>query len=424
MKLPHPTFTLAPHRALRTALIVTAAILLTPATTLAFTAEQFQAVNDDTIYYMPNETNLGCASSSGGGDTLAGHTLPAAHGGSGNEDPVDKTGHLTTNGDPVAYPAAAKLGQNYQDYYIAMRWRTNKWNWDGHTVPGPEDRAFYAANPRVLVTNPRTHRSIIAVVMESGPAPWTGADSGPGTPKQGWVNPQDGTPDTYKGRVSGFPPVAKQSLQYTQRMADGSGDDLTYSWAADQKAPPGPTNVVGGGDAGDVTEAGSCAGTVASGDFFHSTKGMPCPTDAGITDAGDADGYHNGQLIPIHLCKVNSTTVNVLIAKQLLDLYNLAKSQGHNLSGGGFRTMQDQINTRRANGCPDIYNSPNTACHPPTAKPGYSNHQMGLAVDFTQNGALIDGHGNSGFVWMSQNAAKFGLKNYPAEPWHWSVDGN
>jgi hypothetical protein len=49
------------------------------------------------------------------------------------------------------------------------------------------------------------------------------------------------------------------------------------------------------------------------------------------------------------------------------------------------------------------------------AKPGFSNHQGGIAVDIeTANGT------NPAFVWLNNNAFRFGFKRTVAsEPWHW-----
>ncbi|HSE29108.1 MAG TPA: M23 family metallopeptidase [Candidatus Saccharimonadales bacterium] len=178
---------------------------------------------------------------------LEGFKLPATKGYMGNEDPVDENGNLTTTGEGMAYGKFAKLGQNYRDFYITMRWTTHEWFWDGSArVADQAQIAWLNEAPRkVLVTNPRSNRSIIAVVMESGPAPWTGVDTERNNdPKQGWQQPQLGTPAEYGGRVSGFPPVAVEALLAQQRTGgQTNGDELLYSWAPDQNAEPGPTDL-------------------------------------------------------------------------------------------------------------------------------------------------------------------------------------
>ncbi|MCY4665836.1 MAG: M15 family metallopeptidase, partial [Acidimicrobiaceae bacterium] len=66
---------------------------------------------------------------------------------------------------------------------------------------------------------------------------------------------------------------------------------------------------------------------------------------------------------------------------------------------------------------------PSSQCRPPTARPGRSNHEKGLAIDFTNNGRLITSRNTSVFQALSRIAPEYGFKNLPSEPWHWSVDG-
>lgn len=171
--------------------------------------------------------------------------------------------------------------------------------------------------------------------------------------------------------------------------------------------------------ASSTTPAPAGSGTTA--DPFAPSDTMTCPVG---TDGGVQDGYHNGQLVKIRICVVQGVQVNARIASNVDALFNAAKAAGINLTGGsGFRTMQDQENARKNNHCPDIYTAPASACSPPTAIPGYSNHQMGEAIDFEQDGKLLL-NSMSGFQWLQANAATYGLKNLPSENWHWSVDGN
>jgi hypothetical protein len=161
-----------------------------------------------------------------------------------------------------------------------------------------------------------------------------------------------------------------------------------------------------------------------------SQTGAPTTTDviAGDTsnltcaageDAGIGDGYKEGQLYKIRLCKVQGITVNAQIAANVDNMLNTSRAAGVVLSGGGFRTMEGQIQARKNNNCPDIFNAPASSCDPDTARPGFSNHQMGLAIDFKN----CSSRGTACHKWLANNAAQFGLKNLPSEPWHWSVDG-
>lgn len=75
------------------------------------------------------------------------------------------------------------------------------------------------------------------------------------------------------------------------------------------------------------------------------------------------------------------------------------------------RTASEQITLRKAN-CGksdyDIYEKPSMECTPPTAKPGESQHERGLAVDFAGDLDLA-----------AQLGAKHDIKQTIAsEPWH------
>jgi len=163
---------------------------------------------------------------------------------------------------------------------------------------------------------------------------------------------------------------------------------------------------------------------IVSGD----TSNLTC--EAG-TDAGVADGYQDGKLYKIRICTVQGITVNAQIAKQLDSMINDARSVGVRLSGGGFRTMEGQVAARRRNGCPDIYSSPSSTCDTPTARPGYSNHQMGLSIDFNYSElgvALTTCQANPDryptYKWLAGNASRYGLSaRISKECWHWSVTG-
>jgi hypothetical protein len=118
-------------------------------------------------------------------------------------------------------------------------------------------------------------------------------------------------------------------------------------------------------------------------------------------------------------------TVAASIADNLQSLLNAASGDGVSLCGGGYRSSQDQVEARKRNGCPDIYNAPASSCHPPTARPGQSMHERGLAVDFTCNGGgVISSHSSPCYQWLSGHAGSYGFHNLPSEPWHWSTNGD
>ena len=118
--------------------------------------------------------------------------------------------------------------------------------------------------------------------------------------------------------------------------------------------------------------------------------------------------------------------VDVSILADIQRLLADAEAAGVDLAGGGYRDPAAQIRTRR-NNCGTsnyaIYEMPARQCRPPTARPGRSMHEQGKAIDFTYNGRLIRSRSGAGWNWLKANAANYGLKNLPSEPWHWSTNG-
>ena len=140
----------------------------------------------------------------------------------------------------------------------------------------------------------------------------------------------------------------------------------------------------------------------------------------GIADAPTSTNFDKSELTTVWGIQVHES-----IADKLLALLRAASQDGIRLGGGGYRSSQSQINLRRAHcGTSNwaIYSKPSYQCRPPTARPGASMHERGLAVDFTQNGRALWSN-TSGYRWLKRNASKYGFRNLPSEPWHWSVNG-
>lgn len=118
--------------------------------------------------------------------------------------------------------------------------------------------------------------------------------------------------------------------------------------------------------------------------------------------------------------------MNAAIADRVAGLLDAARADGIALGGSGYRDTNAQIALRRQNcGTSDyaIWDMPPDQCSPPTARPGLSMHELGLAIDFTANGRFISSRSDPGFVWLAANAGRFGFANLPSEPWHWSTTG-
>ena len=128
----------------------------------------------------------------------------------------------------------------------------------------------------------------------------------------------------------------------------------------------------------------------------------------------------------IELVTVGGITVNAEIADQLSAMLQAAAADGITLTGGGYRDSAQQIALRRSHcGTSNfaVYEMSPSRCRPPTARPGRSLHERGLAIDFVANGRSITSRSHAGFQWLAANAAGYGFYNLPSEPWHWSTTG-
>jgi len=126
------------------------------------------------------------------------------------------------------------------------------------------------------------------------------------------------------------------------------------------------------------------------------------------------------------IVSVRGIRVHQSIADNLAGLLQAAENDGISLGGYGYRDSSRQVELRRQNcGTSDyaVYQMSPSQCRPPTARPGQSMHERGLAVDFTYGGRTIQSRSSPAFQWMSRNAARYGFYNLPSEPWHWSVNG-
>jgi hypothetical protein len=129
-----------------------------------------------------------------------------------------------------------------------------------------------------------------------------------------------------------------------------------------------------------------------------------------------------GGLATVSCPRGGSITVASSMASNLQALLDHAARDGLALCGWGYRDSQRQIELRRAH-CGTshyaIYEAPASSCSPPTARPGQSMHERGLAVDFKN----CSTRSTACFQWLGRHASSYGLYNLPSEPWHWSIDG-
>ncbi len=182
------------------------------------------------------------------------------------------------------------------------------------------------------------------------------------------------------------------------------------------------------GTAGDVADAGT---------LYDDSSSVACAD--GTTDVGIQTGYHAGNPVNIRLCALpglkssspesgdsgisgadGRALVNSRVSEQYLHLIQAAAKGGTTMYAvSSFRSMaHQQVVCGKNAGCSS------GSSYAKVAKPGTSNHQMGLAIDFGTSSFETISKGDVWFDWLTQNAGTYGIKNYPAESWHWSPTGN
>lgn len=206
--------------------------------------------------------------------------------------------------------------------------------------------------------------------------------------------------------------------QYVGTIADGTGvtDFGGLATAAGAASSQQTYCGSGAGSNAPTAGAGQPENTTTLGLGWTLTDGMDYSATMCAEGSADAGMYtHPTRGFTVRLCTTQVGQVASLISQRVVDMINAATAAGIELRGSAFVTYETQW-AKRVNNCSD----PNvtSTCSPPTAAPGDSMHERGLAIDFVNvsaNGPI--------FNWLSSNAGTYGIFNLPSEPWHWSTSG-
>ncbi|MBI3202972.1 MAG: D-alanyl-D-alanine carboxypeptidase family protein [Myxococcales bacterium] len=119
-------------------------------------------------------------------------------------------------------------------------------------------------------------------------------------------------------------------------------------------------------------------------------------------------GYSSGNAFPIQVVTVDGKKMEKESANAYIVMAKAADAAGVTLKVvSGFRTMAEQ---QYLYGC--YVNCSCNSCNL-AAKPGYSNHQSGHAIDLNTSSGGV-------YAWLEAHAGSFGWKRtVPSEPWHW-----
>jgi LAS superfamily LD-carboxypeptidase LdcB len=129
----------------------------------------------------------------------------------------------------------------------------------------------------------------------------------------------------------------------------------------------------------------------------------------GHAHARTVTGYNRGQKTKIKLVEVLGVELEASTARAFRDMARAAAKRGLHLGiRSGFRSheMQQQLYREYQRGWGHL-----------AARPGYSKHQSGRAVDI-----YIDDY--NVYEWLKQHAREFGFKRtVKREAWHWEYVG-
>lgn len=120
---------------------------------------------------------------------------------------------------------------------------------------------------------------------------------------------------------------------------------------------------------------------------------------------------------------IDGRRVTADLYPKVMQIKQEAESEGVLLLvASGLRLKMEQFDLRKANVIDKskvsdfdyILEADNGLFNPRTAKPGTSNHEFGIAMDFGVNGKP------KVYAWLVRNALRFGwVRTVPSERWHW-----
>jgi hypothetical protein len=220
---------------------------------------------------------------------------------------------------------------------------------------------------------------------------------------------------------------------------------------------------------GPTTSQGTTASSsIDIANLSESSSSVPCAAGTEELNGPGAnntfDGYANGKKIAVKLCAVSGlpvqnldgdsaesmpgssyyingsnkrAIVNSRVSAAVVAMVKKAASQNVNLIAiSSFRSMTHQ--TAACGGIVSGSGAQANCVNGGYAPPGYSKHQLGVAIDFLDSNKnrtanCIGSHltatgkciapGDRIWEWLTANAGTFGYKQLPKESWHWSPTG-
>ncbi|MBA3394544.1 MAG: D-alanyl-D-alanine carboxypeptidase family protein [Deltaproteobacteria bacterium] len=115
-------------------------------------------------------------------------------------------------------------------------------------------------------------------------------------------------------------------------------------------------------------------------------------------------GYRRGRAFKLRLVTIGWAEVEVATARAYREMAKAAERDGIELGiRSGFRSRERQL---------WLYQAYRAGLGNPAARPGYSNHESGRALDLHVDDTTL--------AWLGKHARRYGFKQtVRGEPWHW-----
>jgi D-alanyl-D-alanine carboxypeptidase len=240
----------------------------------------------------------------------------------------------------------------------------------------------------------------------------------------------------FTGKVS-----SNNTITFTSTPTDGSGHTITFTGTVT------PQHSLSGKYTANSkigVQTGTWQVSATSGTGMADSTSVQCA--AGTRDVGIQDAYNKGTPERIRLCAISNLSstgeestpgspyyisgangkglVNSQDSKNVFEMVEAAKNAHISLRATStFRTMAHQQALCNANAACKRGN------YREVAKPGYSPHQIGSAIDFAGThvkggptcSARATDRNSPVWNWLYSNASRFGYKQYSVESWHWDT---
>jgi len=198
-------------------------------------------------------------------------------------------------------------------------------------------------------------------------------------------------------------PYAEAASPVFGSSAPGHLDNATGNYQ--QTADPGPQSTTSNPDANAISPAATPGANVTGGIKPNSAMN------------GRLDKNNPAQLVGIgSYCEGAPTASRYLHPtfaanfQKMCEAFKQEKGATFKITDA-YRSYEEQEKCVKEKG---LYGQPFNGGKGLCARPGNSNHGLGLAVDCPNSS-------NNQHAWLAKNAPKFGFNTIPSEPWHWEM---